>query len=113
MKPWARWTEQKPWHDFNHRRGTKDGKQSYCRDCQDDDRLQRFYNFSRQERDLMYARQQGQCPVCQGSPPHLYLYAFKGIGVLNLVCPRCMGILHGFNRNPAVVESAIAYLDYF
>jgi hypothetical protein len=64
MKPWARWTEQKPWHDFNHRRGTKDGKQSYCRDCQDDDRLQRFYNFSRQERDLMYARQQGQCPVC-------------------------------------------------
>jgi len=113
MKQCARCPKEKPLSDFHNRRGTKDGKQSYCRDCQEEDRLQRFYHFSRQERDLMYDRQQGQCPVCQGSHPQLSIYAFKGLGVIRLVCPRCMRMLNGFNRNPAIVESAIGYLDYF
>src|SRR5437870_5962104 len=112
-KQCARCGREKPVPDFNHRQRSKDGKQSYCRDCQDDDRLQRFYNFSRQERDLMYERQRGQCAVCQGSHPQLYLYAFKGLGVISLVCPRCMRLLNGFNRHPDIVESAIDYLDYF
>jgi len=113
MKQCARCPKEKPLSDFNNRQSTKDGKQAYCRLCQEEDRLQRFYHFSRQERALMYDRQQGQCPVCQESHPQLYIYAFQGIGVLKLVCPRCMRILNGFNRNPAIVESAIAYLDYF
>ncbi len=113
LKPCARCTEQKPWHDFNHRQGTKDGKQSYCRLCQQDDHLLRAYNLTRQERDLMYERQRGQCAVCQGSHPQLYIHAFEGVGVISLVCPRCRRICNGFNHNPDIITSAIDYLNYF
>src|SRR5207247_756796 len=84
-----------------------------CRHCQDDDRLQRFYHCSSQERALLYERQRGQCAVCQGAHPQLYIYAVEGLGVLSLLCPRCTRVLNGLNRNPAIVESAIDYLDYF
>src|SRR5262249_13631314 len=97
----------------NNRQASRDGKQSYCRLCQEDDRLLRAYNLTCQQRDLMYDRQQGHCTVCQKSYQHLYIYAFQGLGVLSLVCPRCMRILHGFNRNPDIITSAIDYLNYF
>src|SRR5438128_4159378 len=113
MKQCARCTAQKPLPDFNYRQSSKDERQSYCRPCQHDDHLLRAYNLTWQERDLMFAQQQGQCAVCQRAHPQLYIYAFEGIGVLNLLCPRCMRVLNGFNRNPAIVEAAIDYLDYF
>jgi len=50
LKQCARCPKEKPPSDFHNRQSTKDGKQSYCRDCQEEDRLQRFYNFSRQRR---------------------------------------------------------------
>jgi hypothetical protein len=45
--------------------------------------------------------------------PQLYIYAFEGMGVISLVCPRCMRICSGFNHNPDIITSAIDYLDYF
>ncbi len=33
--------------------------------------------------------------------------------MLSLICPRCMRILKGFNRNPDIITSAINYLNYF
>jgi hypothetical protein len=113
MKRCAKCGEKKSLIDFNNRQSSRDGKQSYCRLCQEDDRLLRAYNLTREQRDLMYDRQQGHCTVCQESCPHLYIYAFKGLGVLSLVCPRCMRILNGFNRHSDIIMSAIAYLDYF
>jgi hypothetical protein len=113
MKRCSKCGEKKPFSEFNNRQSSRDGKQSYCRLCQEDDRLLRAYNLTREQRDLMYDRQQGKCPVCQGSYPQFHIYAFKGLGVLSLVCPRCMHILNNFNRNPDIITSAIAYLDYF
>src|SRR5215470_17990518 len=113
MKRCSKCGEKKPFSEFNNRQSSRDGKQSYCRLCQDDDRLQRYYNFSRRERDLMYARQQGQCASCHGLYPQLYLYAFQGLGVISLVCPHCSRICNGFNHNPDILTSAIDYLDYF
>jgi hypothetical protein len=113
LKKCARCPHEKPLSAFNNRRDSKDGKQSYCRDCQEDDRLLRAYNLTREQRDLMYDRQQGHCTVCQESYPHLYIYAFKGLAVLSLVCPRCMRICNGFNHNPDIIMSAINYLNYF
>src|SRR5215510_14313923 len=105
--------EKKLLTEFNNCQARRDGKQSYCRLCQEDYRLQRFYNISRQERDQMYARQQGQCASCHIWYPQLYIYAFEGIGVISLVCPPCMRVCNGFNRNPIIITSAIAYLDFF
>ena len=113
MKKCARCLKEKSFSDFNNCRGANDGKQSYCRDCQEDDRLLRRYNLTRQQRDLMYEQQQGHCASCHIWYPQLYIYAFEGIGVISLVCPRCMQICHGFNRNPIIIMSAIDYLDYF
>jgi hypothetical protein len=61
----------------------------------------------------MYEQQQGQCASCHGFYPQLYIYAFEGLGVISLVCPRCMQICNGFNRNPDIIMSAVHYLDYF
>jgi hypothetical protein len=113
LKKCVKCPHEKPLSEFNNRRDSKDGKQSYCRDCQDDYRLQRYYNFSRQQRDLLYEQQQGQCASCYIWYPQLYIYAFEGLGVISLVCPRCSRICNGFNHNPDIMTSAIAYLDYF
>jgi hypothetical protein len=105
--------EKKPLTDFNIDQGKKDGRQSYCRLCQENDRLLRRYRMTRQQRDLMYAQQQGQCASCHAFYPQLYIYAFEGLGVISLVCRRCTQICHGFNRNPIIITSAIDYLHYF
>src|SRR5207248_78649 len=55
----------------------------------------------------------GQCASCHIWYPQLYIYAFEGIEVISLVCPRCMRILNGCNRHPDIITSAINYLDYF
>ena len=72
LKKCARCPHEKPLSAFNNRRDSKDGKQSYCRDCQEDDRLLRRYRMTRQQRDLMYAQQQGQCASCHTWYSHLY-----------------------------------------
>jgi hypothetical protein len=113
MKRCARRGCIKPLSAFNVSKKKPDGRQPYCRACQDDDHLLRSYTLTCQQRDLMFDQQQGQCASCQTGYPQLYIYAFKGLGVIRLVCPRCMRMLNGFNRNPAIVESAIGYLDYF
>src|SRR5262249_52742251 len=113
MKRCSKCGEKKSLSEFNVDQGKKDGRQSYCRLCQEDDRLQRFYKISRQQRDLMYAQQQGQCASCHTWYPQLYIYAIEGLGVISLVCPRCMQICNGFNRNPDIIMSAIHYLNYF
>src|SRR5215831_17569240 len=113
MKQCSKCGEKKPLREFNNRQASRDGKQSYCRLCQEDDRLLRAYNLTRQQRDLMYDRQQGQCTSCHRWYPQLYIYAFEGIGVISLVCPPCMRVCNGFNRNPIIITSAIAYLDFF
>ena len=64
MKQCSKCGEKKLLTAFNIDQGKHDGRQSYCRLCQEDYRLQRFYNISRQERDLMYAQQQGRCASC-------------------------------------------------
>jgi hypothetical protein len=69
--------------------------------------------MTRQQRDLMYDRQQGQCASCHVFHPQLYIYACEGLGVISLVCPRCLRICNGFNHSPDIITSAIAYLDYF
>ena len=113
MKKCARCPYVKPLSDFNNRRGVKGGKQSYCRDCQEDDRLLRRYNLTRQQRDLMYDRQQGQCASCHRWYPQLYLYAYPGLGVMSLVCSNCTRIFNGFHHHPGIIMSAIKYLVYF
>ena len=113
MKQCSKCGEKKLLTAFNIDQGKHDGRQSYCRLCQEDYRLQRFYKISRQERDQMYARQQGQCASCHTWYSHLYLYACPELGVMSLVCPRCMRIFNGFNHHPDIILSAIKYLDYF
>jgi hypothetical protein len=113
MKRCAKCGEKKLLSDFNNRQSSRDGKQSYCRLCQEDDRLLRRYHITCQQRDLMYAQQQGQCASCHGFYPHLYIYAFEGMGVISLVCPRCIRICNGFNRHPDIIINAVHYLNYF
>jgi hypothetical protein len=113
MKRCAKCGEKKSLIDFNNRQSSRDGKQSYCRLCQEDDRLLRAYNLTREQRDLMYAQQQGQCASCHTLHPQLYLYACQELGVMSLVCPLCMRIFNGFHHHPAIIMSAIKYLDYF
>jgi hypothetical protein len=113
MKQCSKCGEKKLLTEFNIDQGKKDGRQSYCRLCQEDYRLQRFYKISRQQRDLMYEQQQGRCASCHLWYPQLYIYAFEGLGVISLVCPRCMRICNGFHRNPDIIMSAVDYLDYF
>jgi hypothetical protein len=113
MKRCARRGCIKPFSEFNVSKNKPDGRQPYCRACQDDDRLLRRYHITGQQRDLLYEQQQGQCASCHVFHPHLYIYAFEGIGVISLICPRCMRILNGFNRHPAIIMSAINYLNYF
>jgi hypothetical protein len=113
MKRCARRGCIKPLSEFNVSKQKPDGRQPYCRACQDDDRLLRRYHITRQQRDLMYEQQQGQCASCHTFAPQLYIYAFEGLGVISLVCLRCSRICNGFNHNPDIITSAIAYLDYF
>jgi hypothetical protein len=113
LKKCARCPYEKPLSEFNNRRDARDGKQSYCRLCQEDDRLLRRYHITCQQRDLMYVQQQGQCASCHGFYLHLYIYAIEGLGVISLVCPRCLRICHGFHRHPDIIMSAIDYLNYF
>ena len=56
MKRCSKCGEKKLLTAFNIDQGKKDGRQSYCRLCQEDDRLLRAYNLTRQQRDLMYDR---------------------------------------------------------
>src|SRR5215471_7586861 len=49
MKQCSKCGEKKPLREFNNRQASRDGKQSYCRLCQEDDRLLRAYNLTRQQ----------------------------------------------------------------
>src|SRR5262249_48708502 len=64
LKKCARCPHEKPLSDFNNCRDNKDGKQSYCRDCQAAYQLKYNYDLSQEAFDVMYRAQGGLCFLC-------------------------------------------------
>src|SRR5262247_785747 len=64
LKKCARCPHEKPLSEFNNRQNSKDGKQSYCRDCQSSYHLKYKYDLSQEAFDAMYHEQAGLCFLC-------------------------------------------------
>jgi hypothetical protein len=64
LKKCARCLHEKPFSEFNNCRASKDGKQSYCRDCQAAYKLTYNYDLSQEAFDAMYSEQKGLCFLC-------------------------------------------------
>ena len=77
--------------------------------------LKRKYDLTVEQYDEMLAAQRGGCAIC-GRPPRddiaLHVDHDHETGqVRGLVCFRCNNALGDFNDDPALLESASAYLD--
>src|SRR5215510_12927420 len=114
MKKCARCLKEKPLSDFNNCRGAKDGKQSYCRDCQASYNLKYNYGLSPEAFDTMYREQAGLCFLCHKtceqytklSVDHCHI-----LGVRKLLCMKCIGFLKSFVYDPILIYKAIAYVS--
>ncbi len=103
----------KPLDEFTRNTRTKDGKYSYCRACQQDRYFQRKYGKSQQEIQDLYDIQGGMCAICNDHHDKMKVHFFDGIGVISLLCDRCMRTITGFDRSPLVVRAALDYVTFF
>jgi hypothetical protein len=103
----------KPLSEFNNRRDSKDGKQSYCRDCQSSYQLTYKYDLSQEAFDAMFREQAGLCFLCHKTCEQytkLSVDHCNILGVRKLLCMRCIGFQQSFAYNPVVIRRAVAYL---
>src|SRR5437588_4006130 len=113
LKKCARCPHEKPLSAFNNRRGTKDGKQSYCRDCQSSYQLTYNYALSQEAFDAMYREQAGLCFLCHKTCEQHTKLSVDHCAILSvrkLLCMRCIGFLKSFSYDPIVIHKAIAYV---
>src|SRR2546425_10281788 len=113
MKQCARGKEEKPFSDFNNRQSSKDGKQSYCRDCQASYQIRYKYDLSQEAFDEMYVAQAGLCYLCKKTCEKYATLSVDHcaiLGVRKLLCMRCIGFLKSFSYDPIVIRKAIAYV---
>src|SRR5205085_10663185 len=96
MKTCVRCQKEKPLSDFNNRQSSKDGKQSYCRDCQSSYQLEYKYDLSQEAFDLLYNQQAGLCHLCSlpcTRHKTLNVDHCAILGVRKLLCMQCIGFL--------------------
>src|SRR5262245_36485407 len=113
MKRCARRGCIKPLSEFNNCQDSKDGKQSYCRDCQSSYQLKYKYDISQEAFDAMYHAQAGLCFLCHKTCEQytkLSVDYCAILGVRKLLCMRCIGFQQSFAYNPVVIRRAVDYL---
>ena len=100
MKKCARCSKEKLLSEFNNCRASKDGKQSYCRDCQAAYKLTYNYDLSQEAFDAMSSEQAGLCFLCyQTCEQHTKLSVdhCNILGVRKLLCMKCIGFIKSFS----------------
>lgn len=100
--------------EFNKCQKSKDGKQSYCRDCHSSYQLTYKYNLSQKDFDTLYAEQAGLCFLCHRmceQHAKLSVDYCEILGVRKLLCMRCINFQQSFAYNPVAIRQAIAYLS--
>ena len=114
LKKCARCPHEKPLSEFNNRRDSRDGKQSYCRDCQSSYQLTYKYDLSQEAFDTMSREQEGLCFLCNKtcerytklSVDHCHI-----LGVRKLLCMKCIWFLKSFVYDPILIYKAVAYVS--
>lgn len=110
--------EEKPLSAFNKRsKGTKDGYQSYCRDCTNaaanrTNNIKYFGIDTTSLRAYLMEKQGGKCAIC-GEHKKLCLDHDHANGIFRgLLCDGCNHGLGMFRDNPKLLQSAITYLEH-
>ena len=114
MKQCARCPKEKSLSDFNNRQSSKDGKQSYCRNCQSAYQLGYKYDLAQEAFDAMYREQAGLCFLCHKTCEQYTTLSVDHCAILGarkLLCMRCIGFLKSFVYDPILIDKAIEYVS--
>lgn len=114
----------RPLERFHRNRGRSNGYESHCKDCRSRagsrnelDRMNaarflRRYGITVQQRDEMLDRQQGLCAICSKALIRPCLDHCHASGtVRGILCQQCNTLIGMCRDDPAVLRSAIAYLE--
>ena len=113
MKQCARCLKEKPLSDFNTCHKSKDGKQSYCRDCQAAYQLTHKYDLSQEAFDKICLEQAWLCFLCNKTCEQYTKLSVDHcdiLGVRKLLCMKCIGFIKSFSYNPVLIDKAIEYI---
>lgn len=75
--------------------------------------LKQRYGISAAEVELLKASQGGVCPVCQERPAVHVDHDHETKRIRGILCEPCNGFLGAFRDDPAIIRSAIAYLERY
>ena len=98
-----------------HRNATaSDGYASYCKNCRraqgEADHLRRTFGLTVEERDALFASQDGMCAICRVRPIKHIDHDHPTGRVRGGLCGACNMGLGQFEDSPARLEAAAAYL---
>ena len=118
--------EEKHADDFPRHKGFKSGRGKYCKPCHNRRNreavrrlhgntrhyhLMQKYGVSAAHVDAMKESQGGLCPICQTRAAEHVDHDHATGRVRAILCELCNGFLGAFNDDPALLRSAIEYLE--
>ena len=106
---------EKSLDSFGSNRSTKDGLQTYCKECVSSDRLKDKYGITLEDYDRMLEDQGGSCAVCgtehPGGKGRFHVDHNHSTGkVRGLLCHSCNVGLGALKDSPEVLLKAATYL---
>jgi hypothetical protein len=119
--------EEKPLEDFPRFHRNKDGRGTYCKPCHNSRNretitrlyggstrhyhLKQKYGIGAAEVERLIQHQGGVCAVCQKRPATQVDHDHVTGGIRGILCIYCNAAMGAFRDDPAVIASAIEYLE--
>ena len=114
MKSCTKCGRSKPVTEFNKHKSAKDGRNSWCKACTNDNRLLRTYGINNDQYLQLLEEQNYACKLCGGQPRRDRFdidHCHTTGKVRGLLCEHCNRGLGCFKDNPTLLMTAINYLN--
>lgn len=103
-----------PLSNWHQNASSRDGYASYCRDCRkrqgEADHLRRTFGISVDERDALFAEQDGLCAICRSAPIKHIDHNHETAAIRGGLCGPCNMGLGQFVDDPKRLVAAARYL---
>ena len=104
-----------PWSNWHRNASSRDGYASYCKDCRRQqgvaDHLRRTFGLTIEERNALFAAQDGVCAICRQRPIKHIDHDHPTGAVRGGLCGPCNMGLGQFDDDPQRLRAAAHYLE--